>query len=173
MVIIETKRIVLRKFEMDDYRAVYEFNSNVKVQKYTGDEIVKSEERAKDLISNVSLKDYEKYGYGRWAAVYKPEQKIIGFAGLKFLPEIGETDIGFRFLPQYWGMGLATEVSRAIINYGFEQLNLDRIIGIAMPENLASCKVLEKIGMSLFRIGDYDGDGGEYNWYKIERAASS
>lgn len=165
--IIETERMILRQFVEDVYEAVYEFNSNLEVQKYTGDEVVQSVERAKELISKISFKDYETYGYGRWAAVYKPENKVIGFAGLKYLPELDETDIGFRFLPPYWGKGLATEVSREIIKYGFDQLGLQRIIGIAIPENIGSCKVLEKIGMSLFKIGDYDNDGGSYHWYQI------
>lgn len=165
--IIETKRIILRKFVATDYKAVYEFNSNPEVQKYTGDELIQTEERAKELIAKVSFRDYEEYGYGRWAVVYKPENRVIGFAGLKYLPEFNETDIGFRILPEYWGKGITSEVSKEIIKYGFEELNLKKIIGIAMPENIASCKVLEKIGLSLYRVGDYDGDGGVYNWYHI------
>ena len=87
--IIETERIILRQFIESDYQSVYDFNSNLHIQKYTGDEIIESIDRAKELITKVSLPDYEKYGYGRWAAIYKPENKIIGFAGLKYLPEIG------------------------------------------------------------------------------------
>ncbi|MBL4904448.1 MAG: GNAT family N-acetyltransferase, partial [Flavobacteriaceae bacterium] len=87
----------------------------------------------------------------------------------KYLPEFDVTDIGFRFLPEYWGLGIATEASVEIIDYGFKQLNLDRIIGIAMPENVGSSKVLEKIGLSYYKTDDYDGDGKEYLWYEIER----
>lgn len=169
MTILETDRIILREFELTDYKSVYEFNSNLQVQKYTGDEIIQSEERAKELITKVSKKDYEHYGYGRWAAVYKPENRIIGFAGLKYIPELKETDIGFRFLPEYWGKGIATEISIAIIKYGFESLNLDRIIGIAMPENIGSCRVLEKIGLKFFKIDDYENDGGSYHWFAINK----
>jgi len=117
----------------------------------------------------VWYEDYKKYGYGRWAVIYKPENKIIGFAGLKYLPEFKETDIGFRFLPEYWGKGIATEVSIEIIKYGFEKLNLHKIVGIAIPDNIGSCKVLEKIGLSFYKIDEYDGDGKEYNWHKIDK----
>jgi len=86
---------------------------------------------------------------------------------LKYLPEINETDIGYRFLPEYWGKGIATEVSKKIINYGFDQLKLNRIIGITMPENIGSCKVLEKIGLTLYKVDQYDDDGKAYNWYEI------
>lgn len=166
--IIETERIILRKFNVIDYKNVYGFNSNKEVQRFTGDKITESLNEAKELIENVWFDDYKKHGYGRWAAIYKPDNKIIGFAGLKYLPEFDETDIGFRFLPKYWGKGFAPEVSKEIIKYGFEKLNLDRIIGVAITENLGSCKVLEKIGLKFYKIDEYDGDGKEYNWYKIE-----
>jgi len=166
-IIIETKRLILREFNINDFEAVFEFNSRVEVHKYTGDEIIKSIERAKEIISNIWLNDYKNYGYGRWAVIYKPENKIIGFAGLKYLPEINETDIGYRFLPEYWGKGIATEVSKKIINYGFDQLKLNRIIGITMPENIGSCKVLEKIGLTLYKVDQYDDDEKAYNWYEI------
>jgi RimJ/RimL family protein N-acetyltransferase len=167
--IIETKRIILRKFIEEDYKAVFEFSSNLEVQKYTGDEVLKSPNQAKKIITDIWFTDYKKYGYGRWAVVYKPENKVIGFAGLKYLPEFNETDIGFRFLPEYWGKGIATEASKEIIKYGFEVLKLEKIIGIAFPKNIASCKVLEKIGLNHYKVDSYDGDGGEYNWYQLKR----
>jgi len=167
--IIETERLILREFNINDYKEVYEFGSNLEVQRYTGDKIIESLNDAKELIKNVWYKDYKKYGYGRWAVIYKPENKIIGFSGLKYLPEFNETDIGFRFLPEYWGKGLASEASYEIIKYGFEKLGLEKIIGIALAENIGSCKVLKKIGLTFYKIDDYDGDGVEYNWYKIEK----
>ncbi len=169
MKIIETPRTILRQFTLEDVEAVYAFNSNLEVQKYTGDELVANLDRAREIITQVSFKDYETHGYGRWAVVHKADQKVIGFAGLKFLPEISETDIGYRFLPEYWGKGIASEVSFPIIDYGFKELKLERIIGIAMEENIGSWKVLEKIGLNLYKYDEYDGDGGEHRWYKLER----
>ena len=167
--IIESERLLLRQFSLNDIEAVYQFNSNVELHRYTGDEIINSRQHAEQIIKDIWLKDYTNYGYGRWALIYKPENKIIGFAGLKYLAEIGETDIGYRILPQYWGKGLVSEISKQIILYGFNELNLKRIIGIAMPENIASCKVLEKIGFSFYKEDGYHGDGNTYNWYKIDR----
>lgn len=166
---LETDRLLLREFTLDDKEAVYEFGSNEEIHTYTGDAMIGSVEEAEDLIKNVWFEDYKNYGYGRFATIYKPDNRLIGFAGLKYLPEFGETDIGYRFLPKYWGKGLATEASRAIIDYGFEHLKLKRIIGIAMPENIGSWKVLEKVGLHYYKTDDYDGDGGAYRWYKIER----
>jgi len=167
--IIETERLILREFEPNDFKGVFEFGSNKEIQKYTGDPLLKSIEEAKKIISDVWLVDYKKYGFGRWATIYKPDNKLIGFSGLKFLPEFNQVDIGFRYLPKYWNLGIATEASKEIIKYGFETLNLDEIIGIAYPENIASCKVLEKVGLSFYKQDDYNGDGGTYNWYKIKK----
>jgi len=167
--IIETERIILRCFLRTDLEAVYAFNSNWEVMKYTGDIIVKSLDQAKEIITSVWENDYAKYGYGRWAAVDKATNEVIGFAGLKYLPELDEVDIGFRFLPEYWNKGIATEVSKEIIKYGFELLNLNRIIGIAMEPNIGSQRVLEKIGLSLYKIDEYDGDGGAHRWYEIKK----
>ena len=167
MKIIETERLILRPFNMDDAEAVYEFNSNTEVIKYTGGELLNSLERAKEIINDVWYSDYEKYGYGRYAVVHKADNKVIGFSGLKYLPEFDETDIGYRFLPEYWGKGIGTEASKPFIKYGFEDLRLKRIIGIAMPENIGSCKILEKIGLKFYKVDEYDGDGGNYHWYEI------
>jgi len=167
--IIETERLFLREFIIEDIPAAFELNANPVVQKYTGDTLIETIEQAADIINNVVLKDYKNYGYGRWAVIYKPDNKLIGFAGLKYLPEIGETDLGFRFLPQYWGKGIATEASREIIKYAFKNLAIDKIIGIAMPENIASCRVLEKVGLKQYKVAEYDGDGHNNNWYKINK----
>lgn len=168
---IETERILLRKFSLDDAHAVYEFGSNKEVQQYTGDGLVTSLEMAKQIISKNSIGDYEKYGFGRLAVWHKQDQKVIGFAGLKYLPEFDEVDIGYRFLPEYWGKGIATEVSLPLITYGFEDLKLDRIIGIAMKENVASCRVLEKIGLTFYKEDYYLDEPELLNWYKIEKAS--
>ncbi len=167
--ILETERMLLREFEMEDYKEVFDFGSNPEVGKYTGDEPLRSYEEAKAIIDNAFKTDYNMYGYGRWAPVYKPNNRVIGFAGLKYLKIIDETDIGFRFLPEYWGKGIATEISAAIIKYGFNELNLSRIIGIAHPQNIGSCKVLSKIGMEKYKVDEYEGDGGKYNWYSINK----
>ena len=91
--------------------------------------------------------DWEQPGIGRWAAVHRATGAVIGFAGLKYLPELGVVDLGYRFLPAFWGRGLATEASRACLAYGFETLGLERVIGLTDPENQASMRVLEKVGM--------------------------
>lgn len=167
--IIETERIILREFTLEDVAAVFEFGSNDEVNRYTGTPSIKTMDEARNIITDVYFSDKELYGYARLAVYHKADKKVIGFAGLKYLPEYDMTDIGYRFLPAYWGQGIATEVSIPLIQYGFETLKLERIIGIAMKDNIASWKVLEKIGLQLWKIDEYDGDGGDHRWYHLRK----
>lgn len=168
-VIIETDRLILRQFRSGDEEAILAFNGDQEVQRYTGDVLIQTLEEARALIQDVWLADYDTYGYGRWAVIHKADAKLIGFAGLKFLPELEETDIGFRFLPAYWGKGLATEAAAPIMQHGFDHFGLKKIIGIAMPENKGSCRVLEKLGMQLFKKESYFGEGKMFYWYVLEK----
>ena len=73
--------------------------------------------------------------------------KTSALAGLKYLDEFGEVDVAYRLIPAHWGRGLATEVAKASVQFGFTNLGLKRIVGLAMPENIASIRVLEKAGL--------------------------
>ncbi len=169
MIKIETERLILRQFQESDVDDVFEFSSNLEVLTYTGEKPLIKKSQALDIIKNIWFSDYEKYGFGRWAVINKLDNKLFGFAGLKYLPEIDEVDIGYRFLPEYWGQGLATEASIEILKYGFDELKLKRIIGIAMPENIASCKILEKIGLKYYKTDNFADTDNEFKWYRLEK----
>ena len=76
------------------------------------------------------MADYRKYGFGRGACVLKTTGEQIGFAGLKYLEELGEVDVAFRLMRPYWGLGLASEAAQASVRLGFTKLGLKRIIGL-------------------------------------------
>jgi len=162
--ILKTARLLLREFEIDDAESFYELNLNPNVIKYTGNSAFKDTSEAKAFLENYSY--YQRNGFGRWAVINKPTQQFIGWCGLKYDRELGETDIGFRFFEHFWNQGFATESAKACIDYGFKELNLKIIIGRAMKENSASIKVLEKIGLQYEK--DFDFDGQEGVIYKIE-----
>lgn len=159
---LESERLLIRPFQIGDVEAIYELNSNPIVQKYTGDVLVKSLDQAKGMLENVIFKDYEKHGYGRFAVIYKPDNKLIGFTGIKYLPEAnGESDLGYRFLPDYWGKGIATESSRMSLKFAFETLKLKKVIGFTEIENGASTKVLLKMGFKITKTDFYPGEENE------------
>ena len=158
---LESERLIIRPFQLGDEIAMYELNSNPIVQKYTGDKIINSVEEAKNLLINIVFEDYKKHGYGRLAVIYKPDHKLIGFTGFKYLPELQETDLGYRFLPEYWGKGIATESSLMSLKYGFKKLGLNKIFGFSEIENIASTSVLNKVGFKNTKIAFYPGEENE------------
>ncbi len=148
---IETERLFIRPFTVDDIDAAYQMNLDEKVNKYTGDGgIVSREEIERRIIEHV-LGDYQKYGFGRLAVELKKDKTFIGFAGLKYLEDMHEVDLGYRFISQYWGKGYATESARACLKLGFNKLELEKIIAMVLPVNTASIHVLEKLQFNFDR----------------------
>lgn len=145
-IVIETERLILRTFTEDDGLLIYELNKDPDVTQYTGDP-VQDIEHACQILKQVILPQYALYNHGRWAVHVKSGLEFIGWCGLKARPERNEIDLGYRFMKSAWGKGFATEAAFACLQYGFEKLNLPRIVGRAMPQNIASLKVLEKCGM--------------------------
>ena len=166
--LIETERLLLRKITLDDKEEIFKLHSDPEVQKYTGEPLVESIEEIEKAIK-ARTRDHEKYGYGRWATILKSEMQFVGWAGLAYLPEFDKVDLGYRLKKKYWGMGIATEASKAIIDYGFNVLNLDLIIAIALPENKDSIRVMEKAGMIYDKQAPYDEMIREAIWYKLDR----
>lgn len=150
--ITATDRLLIREFTPDDAESFFAWNSDPEVMRHVGEPPSESVEQVREKI--LSYPDYRERGYGRWAVVYKADDRVIGFNGLKYLPEIAAVDLGYRFLKQYWGRGIATESSRAVLEYGFTVLQMDTIIGLAVSENQGSIHVLQKLGMRFTGMND-------------------
>jgi len=154
----ETERLLLREFTLDDTEAFFLMNSDPEVLRYTGDPGVHDMDEARKVLVERPLADYQKYGYGRWACVDKATGEVIGFAGLKFLDDFQDIDLGYRFRPAWWGRGLATEACRPIVDYGFQTLGLPHILGLVQPEHARSIRVLTKLGFRDEGLVDYRGN---------------
>ena len=165
-IILETPRLLLRKVIIDDAPFFYELNSNPLVVQYTGDVAFKDLEDAKNIVHFLQ-RQYEENGYARLTVIEKNKGTTIGWCGLKYHNDAQDTDIGYRFMQQYWGKGYATEAAQACLNYGFETLNLTRIVADAMKENTASINVLKKLGMTYF--GETFIDDVESVIYEIKK----
>lgn len=166
--LIETERLLLREILWDDKDDLFKLHTNPEVQLYTGEPVVESMEEIENAIRS-RIDHYNNYGYGRWATILKNEMQFVGWAGLAYLPEFDEVDIGYRFLPEYWGSGIATEASHAILAYGFDRLNLEKIVAIAMKENKASIRVMEKVGMKFYKIAPYEPNSEDAVWYRSDK----
>src|SRR2546430_17290395 len=145
-VILETDRLLVREYVEDDAEAFFKLNSDPEVLRFVPDKALRDIDQARQILIDHPMADYRKYGFGRGACILKSTGEQIGFAGLKYLEELGDVDVAYRLLPAYWGQGLATEAALASVRYGFADLGLKQIIGLVMPENIASLRVLEKIG---------------------------
>lgn len=95
---------------------------------------------------NQSEKMWSNHSYGGWAIIDKSDGQIIGRCGLTYHEDSGDVEIGYGLAPFYWGKGMATEVARAVVRYGFGTAKLNEIVGVAATENIASWRVLERVG---------------------------
>ena len=166
--LIETERLLLREITLDDKEELFRLHSDPEVQKYTGDAVVESIEEMEKAI-RMRISDYKMYGFGRWATILKNGKQFVGWSGLAYLPEFDEIDLGYRILPEYWGLGVATEASHAILSYGFDKLDLKKIIAIAMKGNKASIRVMEKVGMQFYKFAPYEPGGEDVAWYYCDK----
>jgi ribosomal-protein-alanine N-acetyltransferase len=153
--ILETPRLYLLEMTPDDAASAYLLNLDPEVIRYTGDDPFESIEEAKAFLESYS--SYRTYGFGRWGVILKETDEYLGWCGLKYTPELDEFDIGYRFMKKFWGNGYATEAAEACLEVGFNQFNMKTIVGRALPENGASIRVLEKIGLSYLENRIEDG----------------
>jgi RimJ/RimL family protein N-acetyltransferase len=148
---LETKRLLLRWLTLDDIDAFHLLGTDPEVIRYVGNQPFASLEAARETLIAAPLRDYATYGYGRFACVWKQTGAVVGVCGPKFLPDAQEVDLGYRFLPSFWGIGLATESSLAVIAYARDQIGLKRLVGWVHPDNVSSARVLAKLDFSFER----------------------
>lgn len=154
-VIFETPRLILRRFTEADAPLILSLNSDPEIVKYVHEPTLKTAEQAEKILTDIILPQYQN-NLGRWAIHTKHNMDFIGWCGLKYRPELDEIDLGYRLMQKAWGHGYATEAAQASLQHGFTNLNIRLITGRAHVENLASIKVLEKIGMDFIGAGIVD-----------------
>jgi ribosomal-protein-alanine N-acetyltransferase len=162
---MDTERLILRPFTLDDAEAWLPLISLPEIIRYTGDTPASSVDEARELLRTRPLRDYAVHGYGRMAVIEKASRRLVGFSGLKYLEDLGEVDIGYRFLPDCWGKGYASESARVLMEHGREKLGIGRIVGMAHPDNAASIKVLEKLGLAFEGLLEPDEQGVRFRLY--------
>ncbi len=145
---IETARLRLRPYMLDDLDRLTIILSNPEVMKYSPrGPIAKGKEKqvTREILEHF-IEHWEKYGFGVWAAIEKASGKLIGHCGLNYLPNSPEIELLYRFDQNYWNQGIATEATLASLEYGFSSAKLYKIVAIAAPEHIASRRVMEKVG---------------------------
>ncbi len=149
-IVLETDRLILREWTAGDAEEAFAYTSDPEVMRYLG---ATGEAHPDIAFTRASLERTAAHyptwnGYGNWAAIEKSTGAVIGGGGLLELENGPDVEVFYHFRRDRWGMGYATELTKALINYGFERLNLPRAVGVAFPANTASHKVMLKAGMT-------------------------
>jgi len=168
--ILETDRLILREFLLSDAEAFFEMDRNPNVHKYLWNKPVQKIEETIEIIEFVR-KQYIDNGIGRFAMVTKETNEFIGWAGLKYNTEIVNDkvnfyDIGYRLNEKFWGKGHASESTFAWLKYAFEAMKIQMLEAAAHSDNIASNRILQKIGMQMTE--QYLEDGISWNWYQLK-----
>lgn len=164
---LETTRLFLRRFNENDIDPVFAMRRDADIMRFIRPvQINRAETR--DWIELVSSRwAGEKIGF--CAVVEKASNDFVGWCGLWRLAETGEIEVGYAFRKQFWNMGFAAEAAEAVLRYGFGELALEKIVAVADPENAASRRVMEKLGMRFDYTGKfYKRDLVHYSVTKAE-----
>ena len=167
----ETDRLLLRRWRADDLEDLEAVFAKPKVWWFPDRRGRNADETRAFLDRRIGR--WRDRGWSHWAVEHREDRRVIGFLGLEpptFLPEVMPTvEVGWRLDPDYWGRGLATEGGRAALRFGFDVLGVDEIVSIYEPENVASGRVMERIGMRRDRDTTHPTLGVDLRVYKLLR----
>ncbi|GEP50534.1 N-acetyltransferase [Flavobacterium noncentrifugens] len=166
----ETKRLLLRELLPSDTEGLFRLDSNPEVHKYLGKKPVTNISQIHDVLANIH-QQYLDNGIGRWAVILKETNEFIGWSGLKIEKNANGHeryyDLGYRFIPEFWGKGYAFESATAFVDFGFNEMNLSVINAIADINNQGSRNVLEKCGFKPMNEFIFEGD--PHIWYEVKK----
>lgn len=170
--IFETSRLILRELNIQDATEMFLLDSNPEVHRYLGNKPIKTIEESLKIIEFVQAQ-YKNYGIGRWAVIHKETNEFIGWSGIKYNPTTTNGvsnyyDLGYRFRQEFWGNGYALESAKACLKFGFDILQLPALYAAAHQSNIASNKILNKIGFK--NIGNFMYEHEPEIWYKIDNS---
>ena len=146
----ETARLILRRWRPEDLAPFSAICADPAVMRWIGDGRVRSREDCAAALQRFET-GWEDNGFGLFALELRGSRRLIGFAGLSvptFLPEVlPAVEIGWRLARAQWGRGYAGEAGRDVLSFAFDDLALDRVIGIHQVGNHASERLLQTLGM--------------------------
>lgn len=168
MKVLETERLILRRMSTDDAGFILGLLNEPSWLRFIGDRGVRTIEDAQDYILNGPVAMYARLGFGLYLVELKDDGSSMGLCGLIKRDFLDDVDIGFAFLPKYWGQGYAYEAASAVLAYGQGVLGLKRIVAITAPDNDRSARLLEKLGLRFERLVRYPDDGREVRLFAVD-----
>ena len=170
---IHTERLMLTPISAQHSIDLFEMDSNPAVHKYIYKQPVKSISEVDEYIKAIQ-QQYLAFNTGRLAVLNKATNECIGWCGIKYIDfqmnnHINFYDLGYRFKESAWGKGYAFESSLAVIKDAFKKFTIEHIFATAHPDNIASRKVLEKLGFQFVEF--FEEDGIDSTWYHLDKAS--
>ena len=170
-IFVQTDRLLLGEVLPTDNESIFELDSDRDVHQYLGDPIIHTIEDSQEIIANIRH-HYKNNGIGRWAVIEKATNQFMGWCGLQLETKTVNHhtnfyDLGYRLIKRYWGFGFATESAKAVLTYGFDKLCISEVFADADINNVASKKVLKKVGLR--HIETFDDEGYAVAWFTIKR----
>lgn len=159
--ILQTERLRLRRFNTGDAVFMRDLTNTEDWLKNIGNRDTNTEELARKYLENGNIRNYTELGYGGYLVELKETGESIGMCGLFKRDGLDHPDIGFAFMPQYYGKGYGFEAASAVLKYALEVLHLPKLLGITLPSNKGSARILEKIGLTYTGMIRLPGDGDE------------
>jgi RimJ/RimL family protein N-acetyltransferase len=159
--VIETPRLALRRFTLEDAEFILRLLNEPSFLLFIGDKGVRTLDDARDYLRKGPIASYEQFGFGLYLTTLKRDGTAVGMCGLLKRESLPDVDIGFAFLPEFWSQGYGLESAAAVLSHGRKTFGLDRIVGVAKPENQASIRLLEKLGMKYAGAAKIAPDGPE------------
>ena len=169
MSILETERLRLRQFSVDDAPFILTLLNEPSFLRYIGDKNVRSLEDARQYILNGPVASYERNGFGLYRVELRESGTPIGMCGLLKRDELPDPDLGFAFLPDFWGKGFAFEAAVAVLKDARERLDLQRLLAITSLDNDASIKLLERLRFKFERVTSVAADREQVKLFAWQR----
>jgi RimJ/RimL family protein N-acetyltransferase len=158
---MSTDRLLINRITLDDAGFILKLMNDKDWIKNIGDRGIRTIEEAEEYIRTRFLKTYDEVGFGFYSLILKNTHQSIGIAGLVDREGIDHIDIGYGMLPEFRGKGYAFEATKAVYDYGYKDLKLDKIVAIVNPDNPGSIKLLSKLGLEfekMIRLPDEEID---------------
>lgn len=168
--ILTTERLLIRALDFIDENDIFEMDSDPEVHLFINNNPIDSIIQTREFIKEMQNQNKEN-GVARWAVVCKESHECMGWAGFEFFKtpvnnHVNFYELGYRFKRKHWGKGYATESCKAIIEYGFNQLNINRIFAITYPGHVNSQKVLNKL--SFRQVNDFFYGRDLMHWFELK-----
>lgn len=165
---LRTDRLHLRWLTAADAGLLLAVWNDPAFLRYVGDRGIRTVEAAAEAFRDGPQRLYKDYGYGPYRVALRDSNQVLGICGLFRREGLDDPDIGYALLPQFCGRGYATEAARAVIFHARETLGFKRLTALINPDNTASIKLVEKLGLSFERMLLMPGDDDEVSLYSVD-----